>query len=911
VFNFKLVRGEKEKMTKNVVVKLVSFSLILVFLLSTTNVMAAENVGTYIEDTIDIGPGKHYAIYYNHKTCTLEAVELPDVRLPSVAHKAIAEAPVWIKPKLRKAFEDLTRGDVRVASHSKPALADLNGDGLYDLLIGNVEGTLTYYENTGTFGFPQWTRNERVFAGIGVHNYSAPSLADLNKDGLLDLAVGCGDGKIYFWWGSKNKENLVWERDDRVFAEIDIGNYSTPTFADLNADGLIDLIIGSETGELFCYKNVGRPKKPAWMRDDTLLMGVSAPPHSAPAFADLAANGRLYLFIGAADGKIYVFKNTGTAKEPVWTADETLMQDVMLAGHSSPSFGDIDNDGRIDLLIGSLDGYIYAMGNYGTPFVPDYPLWKSGAEETLISTILWGPGYYPDIDRLVAVNEPNTMKYVEIYSNLILSAEESYVDEIAYCIANEQISHLKMLADNDAEYLFELNAKEIYNMAPKLKYVKLVEGKDYTTLAFRQQNGDWVEIPREIYYQRLVMLNRYILMPWAWPYLYEGNWYMTYLPWDTTYNVSLYERVKDAETVTEAMWNIALWIKVDIGAWWRFGTKYWKPPGWYNIYKQLINPEWTILCGEFSIITMVAGRAVLIPVANTLNLGEDHQWDEFFNEELRWVHIDTSATAPGDEEGLKNYFDNPMVYEVAWGKNVSAVMWWEQGGRYDHITSRTEVTGYTDTSLVVFNVVDLNGKPIDGARIEAWSHWIEPIYGIPLIAFANYTNLEGEASMHLGGNEYTFVAITRIGHAVLRMPIEEGTIYHIEFRMDKALPKLGEASLEARKPKGPGRLNLEFEILSGHQENPHWIHILWVLFGWEDYWYYKHGINLDAYIVDEEDYKNFASGLDFNAYAMLTQASEGELTEVPINTNAYIVLSNERSLTTTLTVHYKAWISKD
>lgn len=898
---------EGKEMIRNAITKLLCVSLIAMLLSSISCAYATENIGIQIEGTVEIGPGKHYAIYYDKKTHALEAVELPGVRLPSIAHKAIAKAPRWIRMKLRKAFEDLTKGDIAVASRSKPTLADLNGDGLPDLVIGGVDGSIFYYENTGVDGFPQWTRNEKLFAGVSVHNYSAPSLIDLNRDGRADLAVGCGDGKIYFWWNVGKKKQPSWEKDDEVFADIDVGSYSTPTFADLNADGLIDLVIGSETGELFGYRNRGRFKEPAWIRQDTLLTGVSAPPFSAPAFADLAGDGRLYLFIGGEDGKMYVFKNVGTVEEPVWTAEETLTKDVVLAGHSSPAFGDTDNDGRIDLLIGSVDGYIYAMDNYGTPFMPNYPLWKSGAEETLISTILWGPGYYPDIDRLVAVNEPDTMQYVEIYANLILNADKSYVDEIAYCIANEQIAHLKMLADKDAEYLYELNAEEIYSMAPRLKYVKLVEERDYTTLAFRQQNGDWVEIPKEVYYQRLVMLNRYIFMPWAWPGLYEGNWYMTYLPGDTTYGVALYDRVKDAETVTEAMWNIALWVKVDIGAWWHTGPK---PPGWYNIYKNLLNPDAGIWCGEFSIITMVAGRAVLIPVANTLNLGEDHQWDEFFNEELRWVHIDLSATAPGDVEGLKNYFDNPMVYDTVWGKDVSAVMWWEQGGRYDHIISRTEVTGYTDTSLVMFRVVDINGKPIDGARVEAWGHWIERLYGVPLLSFASYTNLEGEASMYLGGNEYTFVAITRIGYAVIRMTIEEGTVYNIEFTIDKALPELGEASLETRKIKGPYRINLEFEALHGYQANPHWVHVFTAVFGWEDYWYHEHGINLDAYIVDEQNYGNFESGLDFNTYTMLTWTSEGEFTKVPIDTNAYIVLSNERSLTTTLTVHYKAWISK-
>ena len=1035
----------------------------------------ATNSVEQITGTIEIGPGKHYAIYYDMKTGELKVIELPGVRLPAVAHKAIAEAPIWIREKLKKAFEDLTKRDIRVHSHSKPVLGDLNGDGLLDLVVGSADGSLTYYENTGVVGFPQWTRNDKLFAGVGVCNYSAPSLVDLNGDKKLDLAVGCGDGKIYFWWNVGKKEEPEWEMDETVFADIDVGSYSVPTFADLNADGLMDLIVGSEVG-LSCYRNVGSSKKPAWTRDDTLLEGVPVLPYSAPAFADLAGDGKLYLIIGAevvkydnwwggkadladntlrrtvdlsqyttatltfrtryeieegwdfgfvqvstdggktwtslsdvegrttyehasgakeeivanlpgftgssngwvnetfdlspyagktimlqfrymtdwgftlegwfiddiqivADGKtifyddastldpgwsvngwtrttvpvpkLYVFKNVGTIAHPVWERQEEMLADVNVGKFSAPTLGDIDNDGRIDLLIGCLDGYVYSMVNYGTPFIPEYPLWKSGAEETLISTILWGPGYYPDVDRLVAVNEPKTMKYVEIYANLLLEADYRYKDEIAYCIANEQTAHLKIFADKGEEDIYELNVRAIYEMAPKLKYVKLVEHDiprlhRYTTLAFHTEDGDWVEVPKEVYYQRLVMLNRYIVLPWAWPDLYEGNWYMTYLPWDTTYNVTLYDRVKDAETVTEAMWNVALWIKVDIGAWWRTGPK---PSGWYNIYKNLLNPAAGIWCGEFSIITMAAGRAVMIPVANTVNLGEDHQWDEFFNEELRWVHIDTSATAPGDVEGLREYFDNPTVYEVKWGKDISAVMWWEQGGRYDHVISRTEKTGYTPTSLVKFKVVDKNGRPIDGARVEAWAHWIERYYGIPLISFLNYTNLNGEASMHLGYNKYTFVAITRIGHAVIKKTIEEGRTYEIVFKIDKELPKsFGEASRETREVKPLYKIDFKFKVLKGYQANPHWIHVLWRIFSWQDYYYYEQGINLDAYILDEQDYKNFASGLDFNAYGMKTWASSGELEDIPMDTDAYIILSNERSLTTTLVVEYEVSI---
>jgi len=901
--------GEKRKMKgfkSYRLLAIIALTILLITLLPPTE--ASQGNSTMIEGTIEIEPGKHYFIYYDSKTHGLIAKPIPEVDLPDIAHEALERVPDWIRDKLKKAFEDLTKGDINVGAHSKCAVGDINGDGLVDILIGNEEGTLTYYENTGVSEWTQWTRKDGFFTDIYVPGFSAPALADLNDDGLLDLAVGCSDGKIYFWWNIGSKEQPVWMEAHEVFSGIDVGEHSAPTFADLNGDELLDLVVGSASGELFCYRNIGTAEEPVWKQDDRLLKVEWVGEYTVPAFADLAGDGKLYLIIGAQDGNLYVFKNVGTIHHPVWERQEMLTE-VTVGGYSSPCLADIDQDRRIDLLIGSVDGYIYYIRNYGTPSLPEYPWWDSDAEETYMSTILWGPGYYPDIDRLTAVNEPNTEKYVEEYAKLILDADPLYVDEIAYCIANEQISHLKMFADKGAADIYELNARAIYEMAPNLKYVQIVEKDGYTTLSFNSASG-WKEIPPEIYYQRLVMLNRYIVAPWAWPDRYEGNWYMTYLPWDTTYGVSLYDRVKDAETVTEAMWNIALWIKVDIGAWWHFGTEYWKPPGWYNIYKHLADPEWTILCGEFSIITMVAGRAVLIPVANTLNLGEDHQWDEFFNEELRWVHIDLSATAPGDVEGLRNYFDNPSIYEDGWGKDISAVMWWEQGGRYDHIIPRTRQMGYSDTALVTFTVRDKEGKPIDGARVEAWSHWIEKYYGIPLISLLNYTDLNGETSLELGKNDYTFFVITRIGYVTFTKTIEEGKTYHIDVTIDNVLPEpVGEARLVTPAWKTKYQINVEFTVLSGYQANPHWIHIVTMLFGWQDYWTFEEGIYTDVYVMSPHDYRLFISGLNFNVYDMETGASEGEILGVPIKHDAYIVISNDKALTTTLIIYYRIWIT--
>jgi hypothetical protein len=396
--------------------------------------------------------------------------------------------------------------------------------------------------------------------------------------------------------------------------------------------------------------------------------------------------------------------------------------------------------------------------------------------------------------------------------------------------------------------------------------------------------------------------------PYYVPTGYEKS-YMAYLPWDDTYGVRLYDRVKDAETVTEAMWQVALWLKVDIGYWWRL-TGVFRPRGWYNIYKNLTNPDAIIACSECAVMVIVAGRSVLIPTEMAVNMGEDHVWDEFFNEELRWVHIDASATAPGDVEGLKNYFDNPRVYEVSWGKQVSSV-WFGGRGRYDHITPRTKETGYTDTSLIKFKVVDRNGKPIDGARVEAWSYWLLPSYGVPLFSTLNYTNLDGEASLELGKNTYRFFIITRIGHATVKKSIEENQEYNIEITIDNELPEpIGTLREKCPEPTDATyKISLRFKVQYGYQANPHWVHPC-MLFGWREYWSYTSGIYLDAYILDEQGYKNFASGLDFNAYEWILHADKGTLIDVPMKTNAYIVLSNDRSLTTTLKVEYMVIIKR-
>ena len=74
-----------------------------------------------------------------------------------------------------------------------PTFADIDGDGDLDLVVGESFGQLRYYENTGTASDPTYTvrtGTANTWHGIDVGDSAAPTFADIDGDGDLDLVVG-------------------------------------------------------------------------------------------------------------------------------------------------------------------------------------------------------------------------------------------------------------------------------------------------------------------------------------------------------------------------------------------------------------------------------------------------------------------------------------------------------------------------------------------------------------------------------------------------------------------------------------------------------------------------------------------------------------------------------------------------
>jgi hypothetical protein len=281
---------------------------------------------------------------------------------------------------------------------------DLDQNGLKDLIISDVtehnmaalmleedaEGLDDTFEAHFDFPGPFTTS---VPAPVDMRTFPAGYYEDVNNDGVKDLVVSPNttidsednDGLwLYINNGADDLPDFELVQEDFLQETmIDFGRGAYPVPVDFNLDGLMDLVVSnkeynedvdSQPSKLALFENTGTESAPAFNITDMNWLDI--PQYGIesvyPAFGDLDNDGDMDMLLGEEGGLIHYFKNIAGEGEPM---DMILMDpsiedanggDLDIGQFARPILYDMNDDGLLDLLIGEKNGNVNYAENVGS-----------------------------------------------------------------------------------------------------------------------------------------------------------------------------------------------------------------------------------------------------------------------------------------------------------------------------------------------------------------------------------------------------------------------------------------------------------------------------------------------------------------------------------------------------------------
>jgi hypothetical protein len=248
---------------------------------------------------------------------------------------------------------------IDVGSESVPSLADLDGDGDLDLLLANkldpgaLETSKIYrLENTGSARTPVFQMRGSLDITGDFHMSPAPG--DLDGDGDLDLVVGTWKDRVLYYRNEGTRSAPRYVLADSALVRLTRGSNTLPTLGDVDGDGDLDLLVGEGSGALNYYRNTGTRNAPAFELVSDEWNAIDPGRRSAPHFADLDGDGDLDLLVGSEGEGLKLYRNTGSTSDPVFVLDAGFTLPVH--AYAVPATGDLDGDGDPEILVGGAGG---------------------------------------------------------------------------------------------------------------------------------------------------------------------------------------------------------------------------------------------------------------------------------------------------------------------------------------------------------------------------------------------------------------------------------------------------------------------------------------------------------------------------------------------------------------------------
>jgi hypothetical protein len=262
---------------------------------------------------------------------------------------------------------------------------------LGDLSFNNLNMLTNGGNNEFAFMVDQDTFSPKNTLPADIPIFPASFLMDVDNDGKKDLLASPNSNQtgedydaVWFYKNTNSNEFPVFQyvqKDFLVEHMVDLGTDAHPAFLDYNADGLLDLVVGNSSffqpfGEkaprIYLFENTGTANSPKFnlIDDDYLEFSQYDGTNNyapSPTFGDLDNDGDLDALIGEKSGGFFYAENTAGAGNPVsFGSLQIEYMGLDLGQNTVPQIVDLDRDGLPDIISGERVGKVSYFHNEGT-----------------------------------------------------------------------------------------------------------------------------------------------------------------------------------------------------------------------------------------------------------------------------------------------------------------------------------------------------------------------------------------------------------------------------------------------------------------------------------------------------------------------------------------------------------------